>query len=227
MMRAGPGRNALLAPAGLVLALLTGLAGCAGAPPAPERFDFGLPAVDAGAGAAAAADAGPGIAQASVGAPAWLDTPALFYRLAYADAGQVHAYAQRQWAAPPAALLEQRLRESLAAHRGAGGAGTGLSGSLRLRVELDEFSQVFATASASHAQLRARVELVQMHTNAVLAQRRFVLEAPCPSADAAGALQGLRVAADRFIAQALDWAAQLPAPAAPMNSTSQALGSKP
>jgi len=223
-MHAAPRCCALLAPAGLLLALLCG---CAGAPPPPDRFDLGLPAVDAAGGAVVPADAGPGVVQASVEAPGWLDTPALVYRLAYVDAGQLHAYAHSQWAAAPAALLEQRLREGLAARRGAGGAGGALAGGVRMRVTLDEFSQVFASASASHAQLRARVDLVQMHTNALLAQRRFVLESPCPGADAAGALQGLRVAADRFIAQALDWAAQLPAPAAPAKNDTQAQANTP
>jgi cholesterol transport system auxiliary component len=198
----GSARERRLAAAVL---LVLQLLGCS-TPAVVNRYDFGLPA----AAPAAPADTGTLAATADieVSAPAWLDTPAVVYRLAYADAGEVHAYAQTQWVAPPARLVEQLLRQAAA---GAPACGPGLARNpaapaLRLDVELLEFSQVFATPQASTVALRARARLLALPGRAVLAQRDFDLRTATSPADATGAVHGLRDIAATFAGEVLPWA---------------------
>jgi cholesterol transport system auxiliary component len=143
-----------------------------------------------------------------VSAPAWLDNPAIVYRLAYADASRAQAYAQSQWVAPPASLLSQRLRERLflVLHSGVAQVG-GIqpASACLLQVELDEFSQVFDTPQTSHALLRARATLTDSNRNELVAQRVFEVEQPAPSPDASGGAHGLRDAVDQFITELLQW----------------------
>ncbi len=188
------------------------LAACAAAPPPPTRHDFGLPLEKPLAGRALP-DLVPG--DVAVTAPAWLDSPALLYRLAFADPAQLQSYTRSAWVAPPAALLELRLREAMAARTPAAAADRPLAaGSVRLLVELEEFSQVYDDATSSHAQLQAHVRVfaapARRGAGTVLAQRSFAIAQPAVTPDAAGGLQALRAAADRFVDQALDWAATLP-----------------
>ena len=82
-----------LALAALALGLLTACAGGRGAGPAVAHYDLGSPRPVAGAGFPLRAF--------EVQAAAWLGTPAMQYRLAYADAGRREAYAQSRWASPP------------------------------------------------------------------------------------------------------------------------------
>jgi len=167
-----------------------------------SQFDLGLPP-------SAAAD--PQLANsrtlAEVSAPAWLDNPAIVYRLAYVDANQAQAYAQSRWVAAPASLLSQRLRERLppALFPGIGGVNQALGSDYVLRVELDEFSQVFDTPQTSHALLRARATLIDSRRNELLAQRLFEVQQPALSPNALGAAHGLRDAVDHFIIELLHW----------------------
>ena len=94
-------------------------------------YDFGLP------GAAPALSV-KGLHQVQVSAPVWMDGPALYYRLGYANAARPAAYAQTRWVAAPSHLIEARLRERAVA----GGVLLGSSGPV-LRIEIDEFTQVF------------------------------------------------------------------------------------
>jgi cholesterol transport system auxiliary component len=220
---------------GLVLAghaclLFAGLLVACSTPFPVERYDFGVPpTVDPAPGAPA-----PGAYAASeveVLAPAWLDTPAVLYRLAYADDSQVHAYAQSQWVAPPARLVEQALQRAAivpatAACSGpARGETATAAGTARLSVELDEFSQVFDSAQSSRVILRARVRLLAARTHALLAQRDFDFRNAAISPDAPGAVHGLRDLTNAFVASVMAWAAAqaLPAcdPPAPSPGNSQ------
>jgi len=142
-----------------------------------------------------------------VSAPAWLDNPAIVYRLAYDDANQVQAYAQSRWVAAPASLLSQRLRERLplALSPGIARADENLASDYLLRVELDEFSQVFDTPQTSHALLRARATLIDSRRHELVAQRVFEVQRPALSPNALGAAHGLRDAVDQFISELLHW----------------------
>ena len=56
----------------------------------------------------------PSVLVHAIGAPSWLESSAIVYRLNYQDAARQLVYANSRWAAPPAALLTQRLRTQLA-----------------------------------------------------------------------------------------------------------------
>ena len=139
------------------------------------------------------------VAAVEVAAPRWIDSVNAHYRLGYANPAQPMAYAQTRWVMPPPVLLEARLKERLVA----GGAVLGGSGPL-LRVELDEFTQVFDSEKASRAVVRARATL--MSGRDVLRQRQFVIEEEAASPDAPGGVAALARATDRFVDILLYWA---------------------
>jgi len=178
----------------LAAALLLTACGVGPKPMPPVgSYDFGL------ADATAPRLALKNIAQVEVSAPRWLDTVSLYYRLAYADANQPRAYTQTKWVMPPPNLVEARMKERAVA----GGAVVGGAGPI-LRVELDEFSQVFTSATESKAVLRARVTMIT--TRDVLKQKAFVVEQAATSADGPGGAAALKRAAESFVDTALAWA---------------------
>lgn len=186
----------LTRPAQVSLLLLVWLAlsGC-GVGPKPKEpvvaYDFGLP------GAAPAVPL-KGLYQVQVSAPVWIDGPALYYRLGYANAARPAPYAQTRWVAAPSHLIEARLRERAVA----GGVLLGSSGPL-LRVEIDEFTQVFDQEKSSRALLRARASLSVNQD--VTAQRAFLIEVAATSADGAGGAAALAQAANRLVDEVLAW----------------------
>lgn len=160
-------------------------------------YDFGLPVQAAKQGTALPARV---TVQETV-APAWLATTALHYRLAYHDAARLHSYADSRWAAPPASLLTLRLRQ-VADAAAAGGA------PYQLRIELEEFSQVFDTPQDSHATVRARAVLSRPGERAPLSSQVFDLESKAPSADAVGGVRALTEAGDALVMAVTKWAAE-------------------
>lgn len=133
-----------------------------------------------------------------VAAPTWLAGTGIAYRLAYADAFRREIYRDNRWAAPPAALLAERLRQRAASGRTA--AATAAK-PVSLRLELEEFSQTFSgpTQATVTVRLRAWRGEGQM--------RVFEVTRPAASADAAGAVRGLSGASDALIDELLAWAA--------------------
>ncbi|HEX5803582.1 MAG TPA: ABC-type transport auxiliary lipoprotein family protein [Azospira sp.] len=176
----------------LALAVVLALAACAGNP--RSRADLAL--YDLGPGPVQpSAAAYPGVAL-EVRLPVWLDAPAMSYRLTYADPRRVHAYAQARWAASPLLLLQQRLRQLLALS--AGGA------PCLLRVELDEFSQSFASPGGSSAVVRGEAQLFGKG-GAAKGRRPLSLEVPAATADAAGGAAALALASERLAAILNEW----------------------
>ena len=242
--------SAFLAPLACLTssAVLAVLAGCSALPDKPVRptvYDFGP-------GAVAAQPANrmaplPTLALDEVQASAALDSTAVLYRLAYADAQALRPYAQARWSMTPAQLLRQRLREHLGQRRAvlnvgegsaslARGAGsvaaatavtaaaagsTDATGSspatasatplMLLRVELEEFSQLFESPSASTGLLRLRATAVQPSPQGekLLGQRSFVVQRTAPSADAAGGVRALTAATDAAVLEVDQWLQQL------------------
>lgn len=178
------------------------LAAC-GVGPKPQppvgTYDFGLPSYATGRDARKLALKNLG--QIEVAAPRWLDSANLYYRLAYADAAQPRAYTQTKWVMPPANLVEARLKERAVA----GGTLVGASGPL-LRIEIDEFSQVFTAAQASKGVLRARATLVGAPGN--VKQKAFVFEETATSADGPGGAAALSRASDSLVEAVLAWAGE-------------------
>ena len=155
-------------------------------------YDFGLPAP---------APAVPlkGLSHALVTAPNWMDSTALHYRLAYANAARPATYAQTRWVSTPSNLVEARLRER------AVGGGVLLGGAgPALRIELDEFTQVFEQEKSSRAVVRARASLAT--GRAVTAQKSFLIEVPANTPDGPGGAAALAQAANRLVDEVLAWA---------------------
>jgi len=189
---------------GLVL-----LAGCMTAPrdrAADKVYDFG---VSPTLGASAVKLQG-SVMVAEAGAKAWLDTPAIQYRLGYHDPTQLRAYAQSRWAAPPSALLTERLKSHAASlsHEGVVGANDEVRSDYVLRVELEEFTQVFDSAEQSRGIAQLRASLIDRNTRALIAQQRFRAERLAPTPNAEGAAHALTAASDELVVAVTDWLAK-------------------
>ena len=126
----------------ILLTATLALSACSLAPTVPPKavYDLGPSPAAAAAGGALAWRI------ADVTAPPQLAGEGIAYRLAFQQAQRLEHYRDSAWAAPPAALLTQRLRERLAAVPACTGRPAGL-----LAVNLDEFEQQFASATSSQA----------------------------------------------------------------------------
>jgi cholesterol transport system auxiliary component len=143
-----------------------------------------------------------------VTAPAALDDNAIVYRLLYEDAARPQTYTMSHWAAQPAAMLTERLRSRFAAVTQ--GAITPLDSArsdYTLRLELQDFSQVFEAPGQSRASLRARATLLSSADRKLLTQREFDVQRPA-APNAQGAVKGLTEAADSFIEELVKWTVQ-------------------
>jgi cholesterol transport system auxiliary component len=172
---------------------------------APAVYDLGAPRQDAANQPRIYAS----LLVHAVAAPAWLDTTAIIYRLNYQDAARQRAYANSRWAAAPAALLTQRLRGRLAAASDGGvvGAGDSARADYTLRVEIEDFSQVFVTADESRAVIVARASIFNAAKRTLLAQKSFSTTRPAASANAEGGVRALAAAGDETIEAIAVWAA--------------------
>lgn len=164
---------------------------------APRGYTSGPPRVRAG------------VLVHNVAAPGWLDTPGIVYRLNYKDAARQQTYANSRWAAAPALLLTQRLRGRLAAASDGGviGVADGARADYTLRIELEEFSQVFDSADASRAVVIARATLVNVARRTLHAQKSFSAERVAASANANGGVRALAEAGDDLIESIVAWTA--------------------
>ncbi|MCC6611033.1 MAG: membrane integrity-associated transporter subunit PqiC [Burkholderiales bacterium] len=186
------------------IAAALALAACVSTPPqTPAEYDFGP--------GAATREEPPRLRReitvAAVTAPAWLESPALVYRLAYLDASQPRAYVESRWVARPAELFTARLRQRLAATTASGVLvpADGVRTAVTLRVEVQEFSQVFDAPDRSRALVRVRGVLVA--DGRLVAQTTFSAERVAPSADAGGGARALGLAADVAIDRLIGWTA--------------------
>lgn len=171
----------------LVIACCGPLAACVSVDLAGKSAKAPIAHYDLG-GAAAVAGAGGGIGLRSVDvvAPSWLDTPAMQYRLAYAEASRRSSFTESRWVAPPPELIQQVLRRSLSV----GDAGA-VAGNCRLVVDVDEFIQRFDSPQSSTAVLELRVALIGARAEAPLARRSFSIARPATGADARGGVAAL------------------------------------
>lgn len=144
------------------------------------------------------------ISVADISAPSTLDSNAMLYRLEYNNAQLLHPYAHHHWSMPPAQLFAQRFKARIAAAGGTVlGAADGVADLPILRIELDEFVQVFANTTQSEAQISLRVSLTKK--NKLIAQKYFALATPSASADASGGAKAMQITADRSIGAILSW----------------------
>jgi cholesterol transport system auxiliary component len=182
------------------------LAGCATTPQSRDGtagYDFGLSRQDK--------EANPRLQQdlviAAVTAPAWMENTGIYYRLAYQDASRPQAYALSRWVMPPAALLSQRLRASVARANKAAvfTPADGARADYTLRLELEEFSQVFDAADKSRAVVQLRASLIR--NRGVVAQQGFSVERAAATPNAEGGVQALIAASDAAGNSLIDWLA--------------------
>lgn len=187
-----------------IISCLFALGACGVAPQSRDvaAYDFG-PAAPAKADAKISVN----LTLMDITAPAWMDSANLHYRLAYADPARPLAYANSRWVMPPAGLLTQRLRAALqqASKAAVLSPTDGVRTDYVLRVDLEEFSQVFDAADKSRGVLRLQARLVR--GNALAAQQTFSVELPAPSANAEGGVRALSQASDEAGRRIADWLA--------------------
>ena len=196
------------------------LAACSALPRPPEqptRYDLGLAdAIPALTDASAPAARQPPLVLAEVQAPGLADgATAMSYRLAYANGQELRNYQNARWSRPPAQLVEQRLRVRLGAQRpllvgldNVSAADPQSAAAGLLRVEVDEFSQVFDSAASSNGVVRLRASLTgfdKKGVNVLLGQQVFTVKVPATSADAAGGAKALAAATDEASVQLNRW----------------------
>ena len=202
--------------AGATVALLVLLGACSALPERPQRpatYDFGPGTITAPV--ASAGKPLPALALAEVEPNGLLEgSSAVLYRLAYADAQKLQPYAQARWSTPAAQLVRQRLRETLGQRRAVFSAGESAAlmrtnGALPriLRVDLEEFSQIFDSPGSSAGVVRLRVTLLDStpEGDRLLGQRLVVVQRPAASPDAAGGVRALAQAADAAAQEIEAW----------------------
>ena len=187
-----------------VLLMTAALVGCASDAPRTNLLDLGPVRAQQ-----TSTTMLPAISLADVQAPAWLDSQMMFYRLDYANDLQPRAYSASRWTMPPAQLFSQRLKASLSR---AGGtviaASDGAINVPTLRLEVDEFSQRFDSASKSHGEVAIRASLFDGRV--LRTQKLFVKKVDATSADAQGGAAALAAASDAIIVDMSTWLATLP-----------------
>jgi cholesterol transport system auxiliary component len=202
----------------LLLVIFLGLTGCALPLPAPRPavYDFGPGNLSvAPASPASRTRALSPLIVGELDAIPALDSTEVLYRLAYTNAQQLRPYALARWSMPPAQLLRQRLRERIGAHRTLLNSGESVAlqtpgaftTPLTLRIELEEFSQLFETPEKSTGLLRLRASVTQASATGdkLLAQRSFNLQRPALSADASGGVRALTEASDAVVFDIETW----------------------
>lgn len=190
--------NPLRRPALVALAALMFAPGCSSlfpAQPAAVVFDLGEPP---------RLDQSPVLVpgRIEVRAPTWLDTPAMQYRLAYQLPASRDAYTASKWAAPPAEMMQRMIARTL-------GIGDDPARPCRLRIELDEFVQVFRDPQLSESRLFARVELIDTRVGARLASTEFEISQAAASPDARGGVAAHQNGVSRLISGTANWLADL------------------
>ena len=180
---------------GLVLLLSACTSTMRNVPPSAV-YDFGPPAPGINGG-------WPGIAL-DVRSPPWFESLGIDYRLAYDDPLRPREYVESRWAASPGYLLGRRLQQSLMFSPATGGS----VAQCLLRVDLQEFAQVFDSRSASRGVLNADLVLIGAQRQQ-LAARRIAVEKPALTPDARGGVGALVAVSNDFGAEISRWLAEL------------------
>lgn len=137
-----------------------------------------------------------------VRAPLWFDSLGIDYRLAYAEPARLREYSRARWAGPPAQLIQLRLSRDL----GLITAGQGKAVCV-LRVDIDEFSQVFEAPQSSRAVLRGRVQWLGSGREQ-LKEYTIDLTQAAATPDAQGGVAGLAALVGRLSSAITAWEAE-------------------
>lgn len=133
-------------------------------------------------------------------APAWLQTPAMQYKLAYAEPALRYSFSNARWVAPPPELLEAALRRSV--------VWPARWSACRMPLELDEFVQRFVTERDSVAVIELRVRL-QGAGGKVLGEQAWSVREVSATADAAGGAAAQVSATKRLLTEMNTWLSAL------------------
>jgi len=193
-----------LSGAAALLAALA-LAGCASSskPANNAQFDFGP--LGAPVTQAAQAPLAAIVVMDATGSPA-LENERMLYRLNYADPLQARTYANSRWSANPLILVTQRIKARLAQAGVKVLSATDTTNNVPvLRIEVDDFTHAFASASQSEGQVVLRASVFRGH--ALLDQKTISRATPAPSADAAGGVRALAASTDAASADIAAWLA--------------------
>ena len=196
----------------LVLALGSAalLAGCSSAEKKTgnSTYDFGPAPMPATAQAAAPMGV---LVVTDVTGVAALDNERMFYRLAYADPLRARTYSNSRWASTPLSMVTQRLKSRMSQ------AGVKVltptdaaAGMPILRMEMDDFTHTFDSATQSYGQLTLRASL--FHGHKLIDQRVFNQKTSADSLDAAGGARALAASTDAAAANMLAWLGTLQLP---------------
>lgn len=136
----------------------------------------------------------------------WLASTAMHYRLVYAQPTRRQVFVENRWAAHPGQLLELAIKRGM---RGdlppAGAIGC------KLRIDLDEFAQVFESQAASRGVIELRAALLAPRSDQVIAARSFSASFPAPSPNAVGGVLALRDGVGRLNLELMAWLESLDA----------------
>ena len=200
---------------------LLGLSACALSPSreiATTAYDFG-PA-QSFAHAAATPTLSARIVVDGVTAPAWMDNSGMYYRLAFQNAASPQRYAESRWVMSPAALLAARLKSCVA--QASEGmvvvANNNARDERNLKIELDEFDQIFDRPDQSRVVIALRATL--RTSDGSQTERVFVTEQRASTPDAAGGARALTQASDELIQRIIDWVASAQSGAPPEQAAS-------
>ena len=204
--RSSAGRPRVLKLTGLTLVVLTALTtlvACSTPQPPPTKtvYDFG-PVPTAQATTPAWPTPAAALMFAEVQAPMALNATAVQYRLLYDNAQALRPYALARWSMSPAQLVQQRIKHALSARGPVLAEGQG-SPALALKIELEEFVQVFEQPGASEGRVGLRATL--LNGAQLVDQIRVQTRAAAPAADAAGGVKALAQATDAAAAQLVQW----------------------
>lgn len=139
--------------------------------------------------------------------PIWLNSNSIQYRLAYRNPTQSYTYANSRWAAAPATLLTHHIRNSIATTTNYKvlSSSDSVRADFILRLELEEFSQIFDTAEESHVIVRLRVSLINRSSRLLKAQHSFNIKLIAPTANAVGAVQALTESSNKLTENLITW----------------------
>jgi len=145
---------------------------------------------------------------ARIDVPDWLDGTAMHYRLSYEDDGRSATYANSDWIAPPATLLESLVQKTIldgGDWRAVIGPRSPASADVTLQIRLDDFSQAFSRPQSSTGVLDATATLIFVRDEHVIAQRHFHIETAAPTSDAQGGAKALSDASAKFSGELRRW----------------------
>jgi uncharacterized lipoprotein YmbA len=184
-----------------LILLFLGLAGCFTS--GKRGTEKGLAIYDLGAPPAPLVLARPSLLAVEVRAPLWMDALGINYRLAYADPTRLREYALVRWAGPPAQMMQQRLSQQLALAT----AGQGRARCL-VRIEINEFTQVFSSPDLSKGLLQGRAYWLDQARHP-LAERVVDIERMADRPNSSGGVAALQAAVGQLAAEMQAWEQQL------------------